>query len=48
MKSFCFLRLVSNTTHWFSSRWLSAKSAVCELEAYSQLKILRSPLMGQE
>ena len=48
MKSFCFFREVSKTTHWFSSRWLSAKSAVWLLLAYSQLRILRSPDIGHE
>ena len=48
MNSRCFFREVSNTTHWFSSRWLSAKSAVWLLLAYSQLRILRSPDIGHE
>ena len=48
MNSRCCFREVSKTTHWFSSRWLSAKSAVWELLAYSQLRILRSPDMGHE
>ena len=48
MNSRCCFREVSKTTHWFSSRWLSAKSAVWELLAYSQLRILRAPDIGHE
>ena len=48
MNSRCCFRAVSKTTHWFSSKWLSAKSAVWELLAYSQLRILRSPDIGHE